>query len=162
MTNRQYFGICKQAKSYTFSLNRADVDWRDMAHEAVVKALRGKKYSEGAMKDAARRLPLFGQCGANYTHRYKVVPLLRQCAVFSQNKENIVMSRLERIIRTLPEAWQFVLYKRYWGELTFVEISQLLGVSEARSVQLHTKALDRIRERLRSAERTLSQINKIK
>lgn len=157
MTEREYFGICKAARRYALTLSRPDVDWRDLAHEAAVKQLRGKKYTEGAMKDAVRQLPLFGRCGTNYYHRYKIVPLPKQVPELTLFSDNLVMGRIARVIDSLPEAWRYVLEKYYRDGWTFHEIAQSLSVTDPRVVQMRTLAIERIRERLGAAEATLRQ-----
>ena len=53
-------------------------------------------------------------------------------------------------IRDLPEKERTVVTLYYYEELTMKEIGHVLGISESRISQLHTKAILRIRSQLRS------------
>ena len=48
-------------------------------------------------------------------------------------------------VEQLPERERVILALRYQQELTFPEIGEILGVSESRICQLHTKAVIRMR-----------------
>ena len=53
-----------------------------------------------------------------------------------------------RAVRELAERDQVVVALYYWERLTLAEIGQVLGVTESRVSQLHTKAVLRLRSRL--------------
>jgi len=59
--------------------------------------------------------------------------------------------RLRREVDKLPEQELKVVHLRYFAELKNNEISELLGVSEARISQIHRNALKRLKPRLRDA-----------
>ena len=56
-------------------------------------------------------------------------------------------ARLEAIAR-LPEREKLVVTLYYYEELTLREIGEVLGVTESRVSQLHTKAVLRLKSRL--------------
>ena len=53
---------------------------------------------------------------------------------------------LKEAIEKLPEREQKILFFYYFEELTLKEISAIMGVSESRISQLHTKAITRLKE----------------
>lgn len=53
---------------------------------------------------------------------------------------------LSLMIERLPEREQQVLVGHYYQQLSFVELSQLMGVSKSRISQLHGQALKRLRD----------------
>ncbi|WP_058485178.1 FliA/WhiG family RNA polymerase sigma factor [Defluviitalea phaphyphila] len=55
---------------------------------------------------------------------------------------------LKEYIEKLPEREQKVLFFYYFEDLTLKEISAIMGVSESRISQLHTKAITRLRSKL--------------
>ncbi len=55
---------------------------------------------------------------------------------------------LTRTLKELTEKEQKVIFLYYFEELTLKEISAVLGVTESRISQLHTKALQKMRTRL--------------
>ena len=59
---------------------------------------------------------------------------------------------LARAINTLPEVEKIVVTLYYYEGLTLVEIGQVLGVTESRICQMHTKAVLQLRAKL--AEQT--------
>ncbi|MGI6586825.1 MAG: FliA/WhiG family RNA polymerase sigma factor [Gracilibacteraceae bacterium] len=68
--------------------------------------------------------------------------------------ENIVESKevkeiLTDTISTLPEKEKKVVSLYYYNELTYKEIGKLLNISESRVSQLHTKAIIRMKNKLR-------------
>ena len=57
-------------------------------------------------------------------------------------------SLLKESIEKLPEREQKILILYYFEELTLKEISSIMGVSESRISQLHTKAIMRLKNKL--------------
>jgi RNA polymerase sigma factor for flagellar operon FliA len=57
-------------------------------------------------------------------------------------------------ISSLPEREKIVVTLYYYEELTLREIGEVLGVTESRVSQLHTKAILRLRARLAGVART--------
>ena len=55
---------------------------------------------------------------------------------------------LKESIEKLPEREQKILFLYYFEELTLKEISSIMGVSESRISQLHTKAITRLKTKL--------------
>lgn len=62
---------------------------------------------------------------------------------------------LENALDLLPERDRLVIILYYYEELTLKEIGQALGVSESRVSQIHTKAILRLRGRLRAEREAL-------
>jgi len=60
---------------------------------------------------------------------------------------------LARAINTMPEREKVVLTLYYYEGLTLAEIGQVLGVTESRVCQIHTKAVLHLRARVAAAER---------
>jgi RNA polymerase sigma factor for flagellar operon FliA len=58
---------------------------------------------------------------------------------------------LLEIISDLSEQEKLVLALYYYEEMTLKEIGQTLGISESRVSQIHTKAVSRLRHRMRRA-----------
>jgi RNA polymerase sigma factor FliA len=78
------------------------------------------------------------------------------------DREDGPMASLERsetrrivahIVSTLPEREKTVLSLYYYENLTLAEIGRILGVTESRVCQIHTKAVLHVRARLAAAER---------
>jgi RNA polymerase sigma factor FliA len=63
---------------------------------------------------------------------------------------NECASLLENAIADLPEQEQRVLILYYYEELMLKEIGKIMGISESRVSQIHTKALLKLRGRLRA------------
>ena len=61
---------------------------------------------------------------------------------------------LGEAIARLPEREKLVVTLYYYEELTLREIGEVLGVTESRVSQLHTKAVLRLKARLSGASRT--------
>ena len=57
---------------------------------------------------------------------------------------------LDKSLDSTPERERLVLILYYYEEMTLKEIGSILGVSESRVSQIHTKAITRLRSRLRS------------
>src|SRR5207245_9236775 len=55
---------------------------------------------------------------------------------------------LSRAINTLPEREKIVVTLYYYEGLTLAEIGQVLGVTESRICQMHTKAVLQLRSRM--------------
>ena len=60
---------------------------------------------------------------------------------------------LGEAIARLPEREKLVVTLYYYEELTLREIGEVLGVTESRVSQLHTKAVLRLKARLSGAQR---------
>ena len=60
---------------------------------------------------------------------------------------------LAEAINRMPEREKIVLTLYYYEGLTLAEIGQVLGVTESRVCQIHTKAVLQLRSRLAAAER---------
>jgi RNA polymerase sigma factor for flagellar operon FliA len=53
---------------------------------------------------------------------------------------------LARAVERLPERERFIVSEHYFGDVKFKSLSQVLGVSEPRVSQLHSRAMKRLRE----------------
>ena len=67
--------------------------------------------------------------------------------------------RVADAIARLPEREKLVVALYYYENLTLREIGEVLGVTESRISQLHTKAVLRLRSRL--VDRRLSQLARL-
>ena len=67
--------------------------------------------------------------------------------IFIENKERKKV--MQQVIQELPEQEKRVLVLYYFEELTLREIGVVLEVSESRISQIHTKAILRLRSRLK-------------
>lgn len=64
---------------------------------------------------------------------------------FEQEEIKIIM---KKVLKELPEKEQKVISLYYYSELTYKEISLVMGVSESRISQIHTKAIMKLRSKL--------------
>ncbi|HJS69567.1 MAG TPA: sigma-70 family RNA polymerase sigma factor, partial [Gaiellaceae bacterium] len=64
---------------------------------------------------------------------------------------------LAEAIARLPEREKLVVTLYYYEELTLREIGEVLGVTESRVSQLHTKAILRLKARLSASRTHVSQ-----
>ncbi|CUU11276.1 MAG: FliA/WhiG family RNA polymerase sigma factor [Fimbriimonadales bacterium] len=67
---------------------------------------------------------------------------------YEELMEREQMRALQQAIESLSEREQRVIQLYYYEGLTFKEIGQVLGISESRVYQLHTRAIARMREQL--------------
>lgn len=67
-------------------------------------------------------------------------------------EKGAVLEALTKAIRLLPERERLVITLYYYEGLTLKEIGKVIGVSESRVSQLHTKALSRLRGKLARLE----------
>ena len=67
--------------------------------------------------------------------------------MFMENKERKRL--LQQVIQELPDQEKRVLVLYYFEEMTLREIGLILSVSESRVSQIHTKAILRLRSRLK-------------
>jgi len=65
--------------------------------------------------------------------------------------ETEMREALADVISRLPEREKLVITLYYYEELTLREIGEVLGVTESRVSQLHTKAILRLKARLSGA-----------
>jgi len=79
-----------------------------------------------------------------------------QADVRTQIQREDVITLLESTIDEIPERERLVLVMYYVEELTLKEIWEVLEVTESRVCQLHSKAIMRLRARLRSLEHDLA------
>lgn len=62
----------------------------------------------------------------------------------------LVNEQVRSVLRALPERDQLIVDLYYYQDLTFKEIADILGVTESRVSQLHTRMKKRVRETLSS------------
>jgi RNA polymerase sigma factor for flagellar operon FliA len=67
-------------------------------------------------------------------------------------EENALRAHMREEIKNLPERERTVLVLYYDENLTLVEIGEILGVTESRVSQIHSKAVLQLRSRLAAAE----------
>ena len=83
----------------------------------------------------------------------KYVPDAPQMDPFFLFHKTEIQSILGTAIDTLPKKERLVVSLYYFDELTMKEIGKVLGVNESRVSQLHTKAMLRLRTKLRKVNR---------
>lgn len=79
----------------------------------------------------------------------KYVPDMPQMDPFFVFHKSEIQNILSTAIDTLPKKERLVVSLYYFDELTMKEIGKVLGVNESRVSQLHTKAMLRLRTKLR-------------
>ena len=79
----------------------------------------------------------------------KYVPDAPQLDPFFLFQKSEVRGILATAVETLPKKERLVISLYYFDELTMKEIGKVLGVNESRVSQLHTKAMLRLRSKLR-------------
>ena len=70
---------------------------------------------------------------------------------FDTLKSRELTSSLAAGISSLPEKERLVITLYYYEDLNLKEIGSILGITESRVCQIHSKAVTRLRARLRSA-----------
>ena len=70
---------------------------------------------------------------------------------FAQLKQRELTQALANGIAGLPEKERLVISLYYYEDLNLKEIGQILGITESRVCQIHSKAVSRLRSRMRSA-----------
>ena len=63
-------------------------------------------------------------------------------------EQNELKLMMKEALETLTERERKVIVLYYYEELTLKEVSHILGVSESRVSQLHTKGLQKMKKRL--------------
>lgn len=79
----------------------------------------------------------------------KYIPDAPQMDPFFVFHKSEIRNLLAGAIDTLPKKERLVVFLYYYDELTMKEIGRILGVNESRVSQLHTKAMLRLRNKLR-------------
>lgn len=93
-----------------------------------------------------------------------ISPLMERIADSNAELSSEVLERrestdiLEKAIATLPEQEQQVLHLYYYEELVLKDIGKILGVSESRVSQIHTKAVLKLRSRLKDQAEEFANI----
>ena len=80
----------------------------------------------------------------------------RSCRDIAARQEMVEI--LKSAIEGLPEKERLVVAMYYYDDMTFKEIGKVLSVTESRICQLHTKAMTRLRARLKDLERDFSRV----
>jgi RNA polymerase sigma factor for flagellar operon FliA len=80
----------------------------------------------------------------------------RSCRDIAARQEMVEI--LKAAIERLPEKERLVVAMYYYDDMTFKEIGKVLSVTESRICQLHTKAMTRLRARLKDLERDFSRV----
>jgi RNA polymerase sigma factor for flagellar operon FliA len=93
--------------------------------------------------------------GGSTTKIHDTVPDEKQVDPGASIEVEKMRSVLENALDMLPERDRLVIVLYYYEELTLKEIGQALGVSESRVSQIHTKAILRLRGRLRAERESL-------
>lgn len=65
-------------------------------------------------------------------------------------QENELLNMLAKAVEGLPERDRLVITLYYYEELTLKEISEVIGVTESRVSQIHSRAVDRIKRHMQA------------
>lgn len=86
-----------------------------------------------------------------------VLPLDEQVNCYTEDntlekiEKQALLDKVSEVLETLKEREQLIIQLYYYEELNLKEISEMLGISESRISQIHTKLLRKLRERVMSA-----------
>ena len=69
---------------------------------------------------------------------------------YDEVKKLELKKKLSKVLSSLSEKEQFVISLYYYDELTLKEIAEVMGLTESRISQIHSKALTRLRIKLKS------------
>jgi RNA polymerase sigma factor for flagellar operon FliA len=103
---------------------------KQLMHHAHIQVLVSMEEGSGENGRVGDRVADLGESPADVVARHHVGKIVRD------------------IIRDLPEREQLIAEMYYFRDRTFREISEVLGVTESRVSQLHTRMKKRIREQL--------------
>jgi RNA polymerase sigma factor for flagellar operon FliA len=84
---------------------------------------------------------------------YNVLPLDDQLdgeskSTYQQVEEDELVERILQVLQEMPERDQLIMQLYYFEELTYKEISEILGITPSRISQLHKRVIRKIRESL--------------
>ncbi len=79
---------------------------------------------------------------ANFSVTNENIDFIPEAIVSKKETERILTERIDQ----LPERERLIVSLYYYSELTYKEIAEVLGISESRISQLHTKAILKLRE----------------
>jgi RNA polymerase sigma factor for flagellar operon FliA len=82
---------------------------------------------------------------------YNVLPLDDQLdgeskSTYQQVEEEELVERIHDVLQKMPERDQLIMQLYYFEELTYKEISEILGITPSRISQLHKRVIQKIRE----------------
>lgn len=140
-----YDRICRIAKFYSLHLPPR-IDWRDLAQESALGVLQGRMVFKWAMTDLLRRDSLIGVAyRKHYSQCFRRVPMQDSIRIAAPN-QHVILTRLQHQIDALPSAHRRVLRMRYWEGMHNSEIASQFGVNPSRIAQIHTAAIQKLRE----------------
>ncbi len=141
MTVIDYDHICRVARCRKKILP-ANIDWRDLANEAAVRGLMGRKSIDGPITDFLRASKSPGSRRRGES-RWCSLPSNLRISPFS---DEIIMSRLQSAICALPARSRAILAMRFWFGFEREEIAARIGVVANYAGQLQANALKQLRE----------------
>ena len=120
------------------------IDWRDLAQEAALYGLMGRKSVDGPMQDLLRREPFIGRGRVKVNLSRELLCDANLPPIEAQ--EHIIMPRIERALEALPFRWRKAIYNKFWLGYSQTEIAKDFGISHGRVTQIQNAAIERIRE----------------
>lgn len=109
------------------------------------------------MLDKARGIDLLSFDEYVSSHKHSTAPKRPYKSLIQTGEdtvEHVMAQELKEVIadgiKALPKKDQMVVSLYYYNELTLKEIGKVMGLTESRISQIHTKAIIRLRTRLRS------------
>ncbi len=116
---------------------------------SIIDELRSLDWVPRSVRSRAREIE---QAQAKLEHELQRAPTADEGAADPQEAlaSNEVKDRLTEAIGSLPEREQLVVALYYYENLTLREIGEVLGVTESRVSQLHTKAVMRLKSHLQT------------
>jgi RNA polymerase sigma factor for flagellar operon FliA len=115
---------------------------REIAAELGVTLAELRETLSRAANTAVASLDEIGGPGADY---------LAPAAPAVEDMDDDMRAALAQVLRQLPERDQIIIALYYYEQLTLAEIGQVLGVTESRVSQLHTRSALSLRTKLATA-----------
>jgi RNA polymerase sigma factor (sigma-70 family) len=138
-----YDFVCRIARFRARSLPPS-IDWRDLAQEAAVCILAGRKSITGPMIDYLRHQGMTGrrqpQC--------KRLPATVLDALPARERGDFLMAGVSSAVVKLRPRQREVIMAHYWRDELIVDIARRLGVDDSRVSQIHREALAAIRRQI--------------
>lgn len=126
----------------------ASIDWEDLAQEAVLAALRGRKSIHGPMYDLARQQGMIGRHRSHHANFQRVDPDVLGLLPAAEASGFTILARVEGALASLPPPLQVILRLLYWEGASQQEAASQVGITQGRVSQLHSEAIRLVRKRL--------------
>ncbi len=140
-STRQKYKQLEDAMSKLHGIHGAEVDNQLIADEmnltlAELSKLMGEVSSLSVMSLDEKVAE-----NSNFSIRDKDIDGSPEKKLFEGETKRLLVERIE----SLPERERMIIDLYYFSELTYKEIAEVLGISESRISQLHTKAISKLR-----------------